>query len=58
LNKVVEEKSEGSKEQQYDTENNQKQEQQYHLSLSTQAYKLFSGRVVFIAESDWEDRLS
>jgi hypothetical protein len=39
LNKVIEEKTEGLKESQNDTEKNQ---QQQPLSLSTQAYKLFS----------------
>jgi transposase len=50
LNKVVEEKkAEGSKEQQQDnisSEKNQNQEQQQHLSLSAQAYKLFSERKI------------
>jgi hypothetical protein len=42
LNKVMEEKkTEGLKEEQGDAENNEEQEEQ-HLSLSTQAYKLFS----------------
>jgi transposase len=42
LNKVMEEKkTEGLKKEQGDAENNEEQEQQ-HLSLSTQAYKLFS----------------
>jgi hypothetical protein len=43
LNKAVEEKSEGSKEQQHDAEENGEKEEQ-HLSLSAQAYKLFSDR--------------
>ena len=43
LNKVMEEKkTEGSIEQQDDTEKKQEQHQQQHLSLSAQAYKLFS----------------
>jgi transposase len=43
LNKAVEEKSKGIK-QQDDAEESKEQEQQQHLSLSTQAYKLFSDR--------------
>jgi transposase len=43
LNKVVEEKTEGIK-QQDDAEENREQEQQQHLSLATLAYKLFSDR--------------
>jgi transposase len=46
LNKAVEEKKEASKEQAQDNNNNaeenKQQEQQQHLSLSAQAYKLFS----------------
>src|SRR5919106_1681730 len=45
LNKVIEEKkTERSKEEQdnIDSEKNQNQEQQRHLSLAAQAYKLFS----------------
>jgi hypothetical protein len=46
LNKVIEEKkTEGNEEQDNtDSEKNQNQEQQPHLSLSAQAYKLFSDR--------------
>ena len=47
LNKAVEEKSKASKEQgqdNNDAEENKQQEQQQHLSLSAQAYKLFSDR--------------
>jgi hypothetical protein len=46
LNKVVEEKTEGSQAQRdnNDDEKNQNQEQQPHLSLSAQAYRLFSDR--------------
>ena len=46
LNKAVEEKkTEGNEEQDNtDSEKNQNLEQQRHLSLSTQAYKLFSDR--------------
>jgi hypothetical protein len=43
LNKAVEEKTEGIK-QQDDSEEYRKQEEQQHLSLSTEAYKLFSDR--------------
>src|SRR5215204_5665121 len=43
LNKAVEEKTKGIK-QQDDAEQNCEQEQQQHLSLSAQAYKLFSDR--------------
>ena len=43
LNKVLEVKTEGSKEQDSIDSKNQ-QEQQQHLSLSAQAYKLFSDR--------------
>src|SRR5918994_6015149 len=43
LNKAVEEKTEGIK-QQNDAEENKEQEQQQHISLSAQAYKLFSDR--------------
>jgi hypothetical protein len=39
LNKVMEKKTEGFKEKQADADNNQ---EQLHLSLCTQAYKLFS----------------
>jgi hypothetical protein len=42
LNKALEEKTEGIK-QQDDTEENREQEQ-LHLSLAAQAYKLFSDR--------------
>src|SRR5215212_713391 len=46
LNKAVEEKSEGWKEERQqdntDSEKNQNQEQHRHLSLAGQAYKLFS----------------
>ncbi len=45
LNKTLEEKTEGTKEQRQDNndaEENKQQEQQQHLSLSAQAYKLFS----------------
>jgi transposase len=46
LNKAVEEKTEASKEQDdnNDAEESKEQEQQQHLSLSAQAYKLFSDR--------------
>src|SRR5215208_5848488 len=45
LNKVIKEKKiEGLKEEQDASEKNQNQEQQPHLSLSAQAYKLFSDR--------------
>jgi hypothetical protein len=46
LNKAVEvKKTEGNEEQDNtDSEKNQNLEQQRHLSLSTQAYKLFSDR--------------
>jgi transposase len=47
LNKAIEEKTEGLKEEQQDntdSEKNQNQEQQPHLSLSAQAYELFSDR--------------
>jgi transposase len=49
LNKVIEEKNktEGWKEEQQnnnDSKENKQQEQQQHLSLSAQAYKLFSDR--------------
>src|SRR5215216_7234969 len=48
LNKVMEEKTEGSKEgiKQQDNNNSEenKQQEQQHLSLSAQAYKLFSDR--------------
>src|ERR687898_2316915 len=43
LNKAVEEKTEGIK-QQDDAEENKEQEQQQHLSLAAKAYKLFSDR--------------
>jgi hypothetical protein len=43
LNKAVEEKTEGIK-QQNDAEENKEQEQQQHLSLAAKAYKLFSDR--------------
>src|SRR5215212_3849133 len=42
LNKVMEEKTEGLKEEDnIDSEKNYNREQQHHLSLSTQSYKLF-----------------
>jgi hypothetical protein len=44
LNKVIEERTEGLEEEQGDAEKSQEQHQQQHLSLSTQAYKLFSER--------------
>ena len=46
LNKVIEgQKTEGNEEQDNtDSEKNQNQEQQPHLPLSSQAYKLFSDR--------------
>jgi transposase len=44
LNKVVEEKTEGSKEEQDTTKNSKEHEEQRHLSLSAKAYKLFSER--------------
>src|ERR687889_2242189 len=49
LNKVIQEKTEGSKEegikqQDDNVKQNKQQEQQQHLSLSAQAYKLFSDR--------------
>jgi len=44
LNKVVEEKSGEEIKQQDGSEKNQSQEQEQHLSLSAQAYKLFSDR--------------
>ena len=43
LNKAAEEKTEEIK-QQDNAEENREQEEQQHLSLSTQAYKLFSDR--------------
>src|ERR687898_963888 len=43
LNKAVEEKTEGIK-QQNDAEENKEQEQQQHLSLAAHTYKLFSDR--------------
>ena len=45
LNRVIEEKTEGLKEERQQQDNNDaenNQEDQQHLSLSTQAYKLFS----------------
>ena len=42
LNKVIEEKSEGMKQQDDNNDSKENIEQQPHLSLSTQAYKLFS----------------
>jgi hypothetical protein len=46
LNKAVKEKTEGIKQQNdnNDVEESKEQEQQQHLSLSAQAYKLFSDR--------------
>jgi hypothetical protein len=45
LNKAVEEKNkEEIKQQDADGENRKQEEQHHHLSLSTQAYKLFSDR--------------
>ena len=44
LNKVIEEKSEGMKQQDDNNDSKENIEQQPHLSLSTQAYKLFSDR--------------
>src|SRR5215213_647744 len=49
LNKVIEEKTkeskeEGIKQQDDNLKQNKQQEQQSHLSLSTQSYKLFSDR--------------
>src|SRR5215210_1069768 len=44
LNKAVEEKTEGSKEEQDITKNSKEHEEEQHLSLSAQAYKLFSER--------------
>jgi transposase len=46
LNKAIEERTEASKEQQdnTDSEKNHNQEQQPHLPLSAQAYRLFSDR--------------
>jgi hypothetical protein len=44
LNKAVKEKTQGSKEEQDDGEKNQEEEQEQHLSLPAQAYKLFSDR--------------
>ena len=49
LNKAIEEKTkeskeEGIKQQDDNVKQNKQQEQQQHLSLSTQAYKLFSNR--------------
>ena len=44
LNNAVEKKSEGSKEQQHDAEENHEKEEEQHLSLVAQAYKLFSDR--------------
>jgi transposase len=45
LNKAVEEKSEGSKEEQDNNNSkNHNQENEQHLSISAQAYKLFSDR--------------
>jgi hypothetical protein len=42
LNKALEEKTEGSKEKEQEDDSENNQEDQRHLSLSTQAYKLFS----------------
>jgi hypothetical protein len=42
LNKIVEEKTEGSKEENNNDADKNKEEEQQSLSLSTQAYKLFS----------------
>ena len=44
MNKVIEERTERLEEEQGDAEKSQEQHQQQHLSLSTQAYKLFSER--------------
>jgi hypothetical protein len=47
LNKVIEEKSKGLKEERQQNDNNaeeNKQQEQQHLSLSAEAYKLFSDR--------------
>jgi hypothetical protein len=44
LNKVIKEKSEGIKQQDNNNDGNENKEQQQHLSLATQAYKLFSDR--------------
>ena len=45
MNKAVEEKSKGSKEEQDNINSkNHNQEHEQHLSLSSQAYKLFSDR--------------
>ena len=45
LNKVIEEKAQGIKEQD-GAEKNQNQEQEQHLSLAAQAYKVFSDRKI------------
>ena len=44
MNKVIKEKSEGIKQQDNNNDGNENKEQQQHLSLATQAYKLFSDR--------------
>jgi hypothetical protein len=44
LNKVIEKKIEASQEQQDNDKASKIEQEQQHLSLSTQAYKLFSGR--------------
>jgi hypothetical protein len=45
LNKVIEgKKTEGSKEEEQDNNTDTEKNQEQHLSLSTQAYKLFSER--------------
>jgi hypothetical protein len=44
LNKLVEKNTEASKEQQDNIDSEKNQQEQQHLSLSTQAYKLFSDR--------------
>jgi hypothetical protein len=44
LNKVIKEKSEGIKQQDNNNDGNENKEQQQHLSLATQAYKLFSDK--------------
>ena len=44
MNKVIKEKSEGIKQQDNNNDGNENKEQQQHLSLATQAYKLFSDK--------------
>ncbi|HET6800602.1 MAG TPA: hypothetical protein VFH25_08570 [Nitrososphaeraceae archaeon] len=44
MNKAVEEKREGIKQQENAKENCEQEQEQQHLSLAAQAYKLFSDR--------------